>query len=495
MPHMRPATTADPVPGRVKADELARRYRMVPVYREFPADALTPVTAFARLCGPGDTGFLLESVPIGGDVGRYSYLGYRPRPVELPGGDPLPVLARTAAERTAPVGGLPPFHGGVVGYLGWEAVRHFERLPRAAGPAPGVPESAFLAAEDLVVFDHATRTLVLLTLYRGDRESYDDALRRLEEMRRRLRAAPPAGLPGVAHPARPDGPGRNDGWTSNVTREEFERRVRRAQEYITAGDAFQIVLSQRFTRPLRVSPLHIYGHLRAVDPSPYMYHVSLGAGRHVIGASPELLMRTDGRTVRTRPLTGTRVRGPDRAADLAMERDLLAGGKERAEHAMLVDLGRNSIGRVCRPGTVRVERLMEVERFPHVMHLSSTVAGELAPDAGALDALRSAFPAGTHSGVPKIRAMGIIAELEADRRGVYGGALGRVGFGDTTDFAIGLRTVVIADGLVHVQAGTGVVAGSDPTAEYLETLHKANAMFAAVCGAEEACPGAEGAAS
>ncbi|MGW5049906.1 anthranilate synthase component I family protein [Actinokineospora sp. NPDC004072] len=481
-----PALATDAaLPGPAEVAELAAHYEWVPVFREFLVDGLTPTAAFERLCGPQDTGFLLESVPVGGDVGRYSYLGHRPAPVPLPDGDPLPTLARIAGRSVAPVAGLPPFHGGAVGYLGYEVARHFERIPRAAGPGPDLPEAAFLAVEDLVVFDHATRSIVLVTLHRPAHEPYEAALARLAEMRERLVAEPPqARLTAAGSRAGALGP--DDGWAANTTQAEFEERVRRAREHIAAGDAFQIVLSQRFTRPLRVAPAELYRHLRAVNPSPYLYHLSLGGGRHIIGASPELLVRADGRTVRTRPLAGTRARGADPDGDLALEQDLLADSKERAEHVMLVDLGRHDISRVCVPGTVRVERLMEVERFSHVMHLSSTVAGELREGATPLDALRAAFPAGTLSGAPKIRAMQIIAELEPDRRGVYGGALGCAGFGGLVDFAIGLRTLVVADGMVHVQAGAGVVADSDPTTEYLETLHKANALFTAVRCAEEA---------
>ncbi|MGJ6963240.1 anthranilate synthase component I family protein [Streptosporangium sp. G11] len=481
----RAAFDLDTVPGCAEAAALARDYAVIPVYREFLADALTPITVFDRLCGPDDTGFLLESVPVSGDIGRYSYIGHRPRLLDPPEGDPLAALRGIAATRAAPVPGAPPFHGGVVGYLGYEAASRFERLPVPDGPAPGVPESAFMTAEDMVVFDHATRKLLVLTLFRPDRESYGDAVERLDRMGLRLRAATPApGLVGGAARSRPSVAPDSDGWHSNVTRGEFERRVTRAREYIAAGDAFQIVLSQRFSRPLRVTPLDLYRHLRAVNPSPYMYHLSLGGGRHVVGASPELLVRTDGRTARTKPLAGSRPRGATRHDDLALERDLRGDAKERAEHVMLVDLGRHDIGRVCAPGTVRVERLMEVERFSHVMHLSSTVAGELLPEATSLDALRWAFPAGTLSGAPKIRAMEIIAELETERRGVYGGAIGFVGVGDTADLAIGLRTMVIADDTVYVQAGAGIVAESDPTSEYLETLHKANALFSAVHEAE-----------
>jgi anthranilate synthase component 1 len=475
------------VPGRAAVAELAGSYDVIPVYQEFLADMISPVTAFSFLCGRNEPGFLLESVPVRGGVARYSYVGHQPRPLELPDGDPLTALSSVTARTVAPVDGLPPFHGGAVGYLGYESARHFERLPAASGSPPSLPESAFLTVRDLVVFDHATRQMLLLTLHRPAVEPYDAALARIAFMMHRLRCAAGfshfTGRPLIA--AR-DTAGDFDGWQPNVTRARFEENVLRAKKYIDAGDAFQIVLSQRFSKPLHAEPIDLYRHLRATNPSPYMFHLSLGHGRHIIGASPEMLVKAEGRRVVTRPLAGTRRRGADAAADLAMERELLADAKERAEHVMLVDLGRNDLSRVCVPGTVTVDELMRVERFSHVMHISSTVSGELAANATALDALRSTFPAGTLSGAPKIRAMEIIAELEPDRRGIYGGALGYVGLDGAVDFAIALRTMVVADGRVHVQAGAGVVADSDPHAEYLETLHKAHAMITAVRRAEAA---------
>lgn len=482
------------VPDRATAASLARRYDIVPVYQEFLDDTLGPVTAFAQLCGDDGPGFLLESVPVSGGVARYSYVGHRPEPLGMPDSDPLAALEPYLAADEAPVHGLPPFHGGVVGYVGYEAVRHFERLPVADGvfpgaagtpERPGLPESAFLAVDDLVVFDHATRRVQLVTLHRPAQEGYDAALERLALLGERLRAARPSGFTGLPLERAGTTAGTlPEGWTPNMTREEFCAKVERAREYIAAGDAFQIVLSQRFSRPLAARPQDLYRHLRATNPSPYMYHLSLGGGRHIIGASPELLVRTEGGRVETRPLAGTRPRHPDPEQDARLERELLADDKERAEHVMLVDLGRNDIGRVTETGSVEVEQLMKVERFSHVMHLSSTVSGRLAEGRTAMDALRSAFPAGTLSGAPKIRAMEIIAELEPQQRGVYGGAIGCAGFDGPADFAIGLRTMVVADGQVHLQAGAGVVADSDPEAEYRETLHKAGAMITAVHRAE-----------
>jgi anthranilate synthase component 1 len=434
------------------------------------------VQAYRQLCAGDEPGFLLESVLGGEHLGRYSFIGYRPRPLELGEGDPLPVVERVARESVAPLPGLPRFLGGAVGYFGYETARHFERLPVASGPPPALPESAFLLAENLVVFDHVRQRLLLLTLHRPSAEPYETALERLDEMEDRLLAVP------APEETRPAVNGAE--WRSNVTRGQFESMVDAAREHILAGDAFQVVLSQRFSKPLGARPFDVYRQLRSINPSPYMYHLSLGAGRHVVGTSPEVLVRVEGDRVETRPLAGTRRRGADAERDLALERELLADEKERAEHVMLVDLGRNDVGRVAEPGSVRVERLMDVERYSHVMHMSSLVSGRLAPGQSSLDALRAAFPAGTVSGAPKIRAMEIIADLEPDQRGCYSGALGYVGFGGNLDLAITLRTVVIADGTAYVQAGAGVVADSNPSREYEETLEKAGAMLAAIERAE-----------
>ncbi|GAB3545809.1 anthranilate synthase component 1 [Actinopolyspora lacussalsi] len=480
--------TRDPecVPGPAEAAALAVDYPVIPLHREFLADTVTPVTLFAQLCGSDEPGFLLEGVPTSGESGRYSYIGYRPKLLEIDSEDPLTTVWELIDRSIAPVPGLPPFHGGVVGYLGYETARHFENLPVAEEPAPNLPESAFLLTDDLVVVDHATRKLLLVTLHRPNQESYTEAVRRIDLMQSGLRTTVlPGPEDGPVPTTDPDSdPADLDEWRSNFSREEYERRVRRAREYIAAGDAFQIVLSQRFSKPLRADPIDVYRQLRATNPSPYLYHVSLGNGRHIIGASPELLVKNEGGRVQTRPLAGTRRRDPDAKDDLVLENELLDDEKEKAEHVMLVDLGRNDLGRVSQTGSVRVDRLMEVERFSHVMHLSSTVSGRLTSDADALDALRATFPAGTLSGAPKIRAMEIISELERQRRGVYGGAIGCFSHGGNADLAIALRTLVVADGMVHVQAGAGVVVDSDPTAEYQETLHKARALFAAVRRAE-----------
>jgi anthranilate synthase component 1 len=464
-------------PSAEEARRYARDYRLIPVYRDLLADLLTPVRAYSLLCPPGERGFLLESVEGGERLARYSFIGYRPEPFEVGSGDPLDALRAVADARVAPVPGLPRFHGGVVGYLSYEVARHFERLPAAHGPSPPMPESRFLKAEDLAVFDHVTHRLRLLTIHRPDEEDYETACTRLDEMERRLAADSP-------HPEpKPDVNGAR--WESNLTEGAYCAMVDAAREEILAGEAFQIVLSQRFSKPLGARPLDVYRCLRALNPSPYMYYLDLGDGGQIVGASPEVLVQVEDRRIRTRPLAGTRRRGTDPAEDAALERELLADPKERAEHVMLVDLGRNDVGRVARPGTVSVDRLMEVERYSHVMHISSTVTGQLADDRSGLDALRATFPAGTVSGAPKIRAMEIISELEPDRRGPYSGALGYVSFGGNLDLAITLRTVVIAAGRAYVQAGAGVVADSVPEREYQETLHKAGVMFEAIRLAEE----------
>src|SRR5258705_6779505 len=462
-------------PTRDEARVLAKDHALIPVYREVLADMLTPVRAYTLLCPPGEPGFLLESVEGGERLARYSFIGHRPRPLELGKGNPLDALADVAGEETAPVQGVPRFHGGAVGYLGYETARHFERLPIAKGAPPAMPENAFLKAEDLAVFDHVTRRLKLLTIYRPDREEYGDAVARIDAMEMQLAQDPVASSSHGSDGAK---------WESNVTKGQFHAMVDAAREYIIGGDAFQIVPSQRFSKPLAASPFDVYRCLRAINPSPYMFFLALGGDRHVVGTSPEKLVQVEDRRVETRPLAGTRRRGADPAEDNRLEKELLTDLKERAEHVMLVDLGRNDVGRVARPGTVNVDRLMEVERYSHVMHISSTVSGQLRDGCTSLDALRAAFPAGTVSGAPKIPATQVIAELEPDQRGVYAGSLGYVSFGGNLDMAITLRTVVVANGVAYVQAGAGVVADSRPEREFEETLEKAGAMFKAIEMAE-----------
>jgi anthranilate synthase component 1 len=460
---------------------------LVPISIELLADTLTPVSAFYLLTA-GEVGpvCLLESVEGGEHMGRYSFIGVRPREVvalHADEGDPLHAIARLAdtsgAYHTFP--GLPRFTGGAVGWLGYEAVTAFERLPRAKGrPYGGLPDGVFARFDTVAAFDHLRHTLTLITHVRLDvanlADAYDRAAARLHELHQRLQA--PVGTSGV----RPR-PGESHTLpifeSSNFTKEAYEAAVERAKEYTRAGDIFQVVPSQRFARSTNADAVTIYRALRAVNPSPYMYLLR-GFGVDVIGASPEMLLRVEDGVVETHPIAGTRRRGHDTADDQRLAEDLLADPKERAEHLMLVDLGRNDVGRVAKAGTVSVPKFMQIERYSHVMHLVSRVIGELRPDLTPLDALRACFPAGTVSGAPKIRAMEIIAELEPDQRGPYSGCVGYLGFDGSLDTAITIRTIYLKDGVAYVQAGGGVVADSVPALEWKETQNKARALLRAI---------------
>ena len=398
---------------------------------------------------------------------------------------------------------LPRFVGGAVGYFSYETVCAFERLPRPEKRGYAMPEGLWQFVDTLLVFDHLRHKIKVLTHVHLDDPDLEGAYRRaatrIEALIERLRqplpihnqALPASGREMPDHtfsfvanydPWPPDAP-EPVAVASNVTRDEYMRRVEVAKEYIAAGDIFQVVPSQRFSRPVRVHPFAIYRALRTINPSPYMFYLHTPEG-DLVGASPELLVRVEEGVVTTHPIAGTRRRGKDPEEDARLAQELLADEKERAEHLMLVDLGRNDLGRVSEPGTVRVSSFMEVEKFSHVMHLVSHVTGKLRSDMTALDALRAVFPAGTVSGAPKIRAMEIIAELEGEQRGVYAGAVGYVGFNGDLDTCIALRTMVVKDGIAYVQAGGGVVADSDPAAEYEESCNKAAALLRAIDAAE-----------
>ena len=462
-----------------------------PIAIELLADTLTPVSAFALLtAGESGPAFLLESVEGGEHMGRYSFIGVRPeRTVALHADrdDPLRAIAELAQTggpyHAAP--GLPRFTGGAVGWLGYEAVTAFERLPRAAGtPYGDLPDGVFARYTTVAAFDHLRHTLTMIThvdLAAADlAAAYAAATGRLDALRARLDAPPPHASPRP----RPVDDGTLPMWeTSNFTREAYESAVERAKEYIRAGDIFQVVPSQRFSRSTGTDAFTIYRALRAVNPSPYMYLLR-GFGLDVIGASPEMLLRVENGVVETHPIAGTRRRGRDAAGDRRLADELLADPKERAEHLMLVDLGRNDVGRVSQPGSVRVPKFMEVEHYSHVMHLVSRVTGVLRAEMAPLDAVRACFPAGTVSGAPKIRAMEIIAELEPDRRGPYAGCVGYLGFDGSLDTAITIRTIYLKDGIASVQAGGGVVADSVPALEWQETQNKARALLRAIEVAE-----------
>ncbi|MFN0071500.1 MAG: anthranilate synthase component I [Chloroflexota bacterium] len=462
---------------------------------EILADLETPVSAFLKLRRRGPA-FLLESVEGGENLARYSVLASEPRghlrihrdaaTLERDGKteslsftDPLELIdSLVRVPGIMPVKGLPRFLGGGVGYLSYECATYFERLPTASSDPLNLPLGQLLLVDTLVVFDHLRRMIKVLTLLelKGDPgNAYQEAASRLNDVVNRLQAPlqpMPLELRMDATPADLD-------VQSNFSQTEFENRVRRAKEYIAAGDVIQVVPSQRLTVPCAADPFAVYRALRVLNPSPYMYFLDFG-DMQIVGASPELLVLVEDGRIVTHPIAGTRPRGatPDEDDGLAVE--LAENEKERAEHVMLVDLGRNDLGRVSKPGTVRVTRLMEIERYSHVMHLVSNVEGHLRDDLRPIDALRSCFPAGTVSGAPKIRAMEIIAELEQDQRGAYAGATGFFGFNGDLEVAITIRTMVIKDGFAHVQAGGGIVADSDPTAEFEETLHKARAALSAV---------------
>jgi anthranilate synthase component 1 len=442
--------------------------RLEPVVRERMADLETPVSAFAKLRSLGGA-FLLESAEGGERMGRYSFIGVAPRELLVSReGDPLAALRRMMAGYVRTGGEkLPRFSGGAVGYVGYEASRHFERLPLAARDPHGLPDAVFGIYDTVVAFDHLRHTmLVIAHAADGDRAG---AERRIAEIDRLLDG--PLVLPA------PDPVERT--MRSNMTPAGYESLVRRARERIAEGDCIQIVVAQRFDIRPAPEPLALYRALRHVNPSPYMFLLETPDAT-LVGASPEPFVRVEGGTVVMHPIAGTRPRGADAETDAANEAELRASEKERAEHVMLVDLARNDIGRVSKPGTVRVPELMRVDRFSHVMHLTSVVEGRLRDDLDALEAFRACFPAGTVSGAPKIRAMERIAELETDRRGAYAGAVGYLGFDGSLDTCIAIRTAVVADGVCRIQAGAGIVADSEPRAEEAETRAKAGALLRAI---------------
>ncbi len=462
--------------------KLVEKGNLVPIFREISADMETPISAFLKV-KRGGYAFLLESVEGGERLARYSFIGSEPYRVIATstedGAGPLDEIAAELGKyRPVPLNDLPRFCGGAVGYLSYETVRRFEALPSPEADPLGLPESVFLLVDTLLVFDHVAHKIKVVSHARvdGDAEAaYQEAVRKIDELVRRLGRP----LEPEYHPDRKGKVMAAPPLTSNQSRAEFEAAVQKAREYIIAGEAIQVVLSQRLSQPTGASPFNIYRALRTINPSPYMFFLDM-EGFQVIGASPEILVRAGDGVVTTRPLAGTRPRGKDPDEDARLEAELRWDEKERAEHIMLVDLGRNDIGRVSVPGTVEVSELMEVERYSHVMHLVTNVAGRLCPDMTAMDALRACFPAGTVSGAPKIRAMEIIAELEPERRGPYAGCVGYFDFSGNMDTAITIRTIVVKGGVAHVQAGAGIVYDSVPEREYQETMNKARALLQAI---------------
>ena len=459
---------------------LAADHNLVPVRHTFVEDCETPVSAFLKLRGAGPA-FLLESAEQGQRVGRWSFIGYRPRDVLrwrlADGGDPYALAADAVARhRQAPLPGLPPFAGGAVGFFGYDCVRAVEKLAEPNPDPVGLPDLALMLTDALVAFDHLKHTVTILANAYVEEEGVEAAYTRavdvIGEVRERLAGPLPRTTP--ADGARPE-----PRFEPNMPREAFEAMVARIIEYVHAGDAFQVVPSQRWTATVAVDPFSIYRGLRAINPSPYMYFLDF-EDFQVVGASPEPLVTVSGGRATTRPIAGTRPRGGDADEDRLIAEDLLADEKERAEHVMLVDLGRNDLGRVCEYGTVEVETFMAVETYSHLMHIVSSVGGRLREGVGPMEALRSILPAGTLSGAPKVRAMQIIDELEPVKRGAYGGAVGYLSYTGELDTCICIRTVVVAGGVAHMQAGGGTVADAKPDYEYEESRNKARAVARAI---------------
>jgi anthranilate synthase component I len=469
------AVDLDLTPGLDEVRELAREHNLVPLRHTFIADCETPVSAYLKLRGGGPS-FLLESAEQGQRVGRWSFLGFRPRSVIRSGAD-TDGYAAVAEElerwRIARLPDLPPFAGGAVGLFGYDLVRTTEPTVGDPNTDPvGVPDLAVMLSNVLVAFDHLRHEVTVLANVEADEveRSYEDAVAAIVDVRRRLSQPVPQFPP--ARPAPPE-------FSSNLGPGGYAAAVERAKEYIRAGDIYQVVPSQRWTASCPVDAFSIYRGLRAINPSPYMYFLDF-EDFEIAGASPEALVTVTGRRAEQRPIAGTRPRAGTTEEDLRRAKELLADEKERAEHVMLVDLGRNDLGRVCEYGSVTVDELMAVETYSHVIHIVSSVTGTLREDVTAMDALRVSLPAGTLSGAPKIRAMQIIDELEPVKRGPYGGAVGYLSYTGELDTCIYIRSAMVKDGTVHVQAGAGIVADSDPPYEARETEAKANAVFEAI---------------
>jgi anthranilate synthase component 1 len=476
--------------------DLARHHTMVPVYRQLVGDTLTPVSAFCKM-QEGEWSFLFESVVGGERVGRYSFLGSGPflrfqawdrrvqigtegKTQELEHADPIKLLEEYLARYRAPqLPGLPRFCGGAVGYAGYDAVRYTERLPHPPRDDRQLPDLCFAFHDRMVIFDHINKTIAAVAHAHVDPldlgRSYQKACARVDQLVERLQqGVADLQLTDIA----PIGEVRLS-YRSNFEKPAFLHAVERCREYIQAGDIFQVVLSQRLQTETRARPFDIYRTLRVVNPSPFMFYVKAGP-LCLVGSSPEIMVRVEGDLVTIRPLAGTRRRGKTEEEDRQLAEELRADPKERAEHIMLVDLGRNDVGRIARYGTVELSEVMVVERYSHVMHLSSNVSGRLDAGKSAFDALRAGLPAGTLSGAPKVRAMEIIDELEPHRRGPYGGAVGYVDFSGNMDTCIALRTLVLKGQTVYIQAGAGIVADSVPEKEYEETMNKAMGMLRAI---------------
>ena len=477
--------------------KLAKQGNLIPVYDVFSADLLTPVSAYLRVAQGARYSFLLESVEGGEKIARYTFAGANPEEVfRYAGGacvlesrnrmiweerDPISFLREHIAKfQPVRVAGLPPLVAGAIGYFSYDMVRLIERLPKRLRDDIGLYDAMLMFYRGLIAFDHVQHRLwIVRNVYTEGpgtlREKYKAAVKEILQTRELLEAP----VEGEKPRKESRGSTRVPKVRSNVARGEYLQAVRKAQQYIRAGDIFQVVIGQRFSAKTNAAPFDVYRELRALNPSPYLFYLQLN-DVHVVGSSPEMLVKVQGKEALYRPIAGTRWRGRDEAEDVCLERELLASEKERAEHIMLVDLGRNDLGRVCEYGSVKVEKLMTVERYSHVMHLVSSLRGQLREDVDCFDALMSCFPAGTVSGAPKVRAMEIIEELEKTRRGIYAGGILYLDFAGNLDSCIALRTMVIKNGVAHVQAGGGVVADSTPEGEFDESVNKSKALLRAL---------------
>ncbi|MCK5504857.1 MAG: anthranilate synthase component I [Thermodesulfovibrionia bacterium] len=477
----------------------SRKGNLIPVYREILADLDTPLSAFLKL--KEKTGFLFESLEGGEKWARYSFIGSNPSVIIEGEGkdltikrgtqkakvkaknDPLEIIsAELKKYKPVIMPGLPRFFGGFVGYIGYDTVRHFEKIPDHHHTGPGLPDIFMMLTDTLVVFDNITHRIKVISnahIEDGTKEAYEKACAKIDRIVRKLQSGVAIPESSISSQNRS-----SEGFTSNFSKDDFLKAVKRTKEYVKAGDVIQTVISQNFQRDTDIPPINAYRALRVINPSPYMYYLETGKCT-LVGSSPEILVRLEGDTVELRPIAGTRRRGKTAKEDLSMEEELKSDPKEIAEHIMLVDLGRNDAGRIAATGSVEVTELMSVERYSHVMHLVSNVVGKLGKKQDAFDVLRASFPAGTVTGAPKIRAMEIIEELEPAKRGPYAGSVGYFDFSGNMDMCITIRTIIFKNKKAYIQAGAGIVADSDPDKEYEETVNKAKGMFKAIEMAEK----------
>lgn len=459
-------------PNKEEFIKLSKNGNLIPVRKELPIGAETPVTAFRKI--EGEYSFLLESIEGEEKIARYSFLGTCAKSRVTSPKSLSDIRKALAKYKPVVIPGLPRFHGGLVGYAAYDVVREVEKIPNKNPDKLKVPDMMFLLTDTTIAFDHIKKKLLIIAnahVKGNAAKAYQKACQQIEELERQLKQPVPEKKPAPAK--------NKSGFVSNFTQTEYEAVVEKAKEYIRDGDIIQVVPSQRFMAECQTDPFEVYTALRKINPSPYMFYLKLGKIQ-IAGSSPEVMVRLEDGIATVRPIAGTRPRGKNQAEDEAMEKELLASAKERAEHIMLVDLGRNDLGRVCEYGSVKVTEEMVIERYSHVMHIVSNVSGKLKNDMDAIDLLRATFPAGTVSGAPKVRAMEIIDELENVKRGPYAGCVGYFGFSGEMDTGITIRTIVFKNKKAYIQAGGGIVADSIPAEEYKETVNKARAMLRAI---------------